>query len=81
MSFKEFIIANDRADLIDTFKEWPTDREIPKLYTALMEELLYQPKKGLKLSRKNIAENFCEATATFNIPLYLEWNIDSYIKA
>ena len=40
MSFKEFIIANDRADLIDTFKEWPTDREIPKLYTAPMEELL-----------------------------------------
>lgn len=40
----------------------------------------YQPKKGLKLSRKNIAENLCEATLTFNIPLYLEWNIDSYIK-
>lgn len=34
------IYANDRADLIDTFKEWPTDREIPKLYTAPMEELL-----------------------------------------
>ena len=34
---------------------------------------------GLKLSRKNIAENLCEATTTFNIPLYLEWNIDSYI--
>ncbi|MBO6282755.1 MAG: DUF4143 domain-containing protein, partial [Pseudobutyrivibrio sp.] len=41
----------------------------------------YQPKKGLKLSRKNIAENLCEVTTTFNIPLYLEWNIDSYIKA
>lgn len=41
----------------------------------------YQPKKGLKLSRKNIAENLCETTTTFNIPLYLEWNIDSYIKA
>ena len=40
MSFKEFVIANDRADLIDTFKGWPTDREIPKLYTAPMEELL-----------------------------------------
>ncbi len=40
MSFKEFIIANDRADLIDTFKEWPTDREIPKLYSGPMEELL-----------------------------------------
>ena len=40
----------------------------------------YQPKKGLKLSRKNIAENLCESTTTYNIPLYLEWNIDSYIK-
>ena len=40
MSFKEFIIANDRADLIDTFKEWSTDREIPKLYDAPMAELL-----------------------------------------
>lgn len=40
MSFKEFIIANGRSDLIDTFKEWPTDREIPKLYMAPMKELL-----------------------------------------
>ena len=40
MSFKEFIIANGRADLIDIFKEWPIDREIPKLYTVPMEELL-----------------------------------------
>lgn len=40
----------------------------------------YQPKKGLKLSRKNIAENLCESTTTYSIPLYLEWNIDSYIK-
>lgn len=40
MSFKEFLIANDRADLIETFKEWQVDREIPKLYTAPMEELL-----------------------------------------
>lgn len=39
----------------------------------------YQPKKGLKLSRKNIAENLCESTVTYNIPLYLEWNIDNYI--
>jgi len=36
---------------------------------------------GLKLSRKNIAENLCEVTTTYNIPLYLEWNIDKYIKS
>ena len=40
----------------------------------------YHSKKGLKLSRKNIAENLCESTVTYNIPLYLEWNIDRYIK-
>ncbi len=39
----------------------------------------YNPKKGLKLSRKNIAENLCESTVTYNIPLYLGWNIDHYI--
>lgn len=39
----------------------------------------YHPKEGLKLSRKNIAENLCESTVTYNIPLYLAWNIDSYI--
>ena len=39
----------------------------------------YHPKKGLKLSKKNIAENLCESTITYNIPLYLEWNIDSFI--
>ncbi len=40
----------------------------------------YHPRKGLKLSRKNIAKNLCEATVTYNIPLYLEWNIDRYAK-
>ena len=39
----------------------------------------YHPREGLKLSRKNIAENLCESTVTYNIPLYLAWNIDSYI--
>lgn len=40
----------------------------------------YHPKKGLKLSRKNIAENLCEATVTYNIPLYLGWNVDRYLR-
>ena len=39
MSFKEFIIANDREDLIETFSEWPTDREIPPIYSKPMEDL------------------------------------------
>ena len=38
----------------------------------------YQPSKGLKLSRKNIAANLCESTITYSIPLYLSWNIDWY---
>jgi predicted AAA+ superfamily ATPase len=41
----------------------------------------YQPKKGVKLSRKNIAQNLCESTETYNIPLYLEWNIEAYIRS
>jgi predicted AAA+ superfamily ATPase len=40
----------------------------------------YQPKKGLKLSQKNIAENLCVSTMTYNIPLYLVWNVDHYIR-
>ena len=40
MSFKEFVIANDRMDLIEVFDEWPTDRETPKIYKEPMEELL-----------------------------------------
>lgn len=40
MSFREFVIANGRDDLIDIFGEWPTDREIPKLYSVPLEKLL-----------------------------------------
>lgn len=40
MSFKEFVIANGREELIEVFGEWPTDREIPKLYSVPMEKLL-----------------------------------------
>ena len=39
----------------------------------------YKPEIGFKLSLKNIAENLCVDTKTFNIPLYLCWNIDFYI--
>ncbi|MBO7514326.1 MAG: ATP-binding protein [Lachnospiraceae bacterium] len=40
MSFKEFVLANGRGDLIDVFNQWPTDREIPALYSVPMERLL-----------------------------------------
>lgn len=40
MSFKEFVIANDRSDLIEIFNEWPVDREIPELYSTPMRKLL-----------------------------------------
>ena len=39
----------------------------------------YEPDKGIKLSQKNIAENQCEKTITYSIPLYLAWNIDFYV--
>ncbi|MBO5598855.1 MAG: ATP-binding protein [Oribacterium sp.] len=40
MSFKEFVIANDRRDLIEVFENWPTDRIIPELYSVPMTKLL-----------------------------------------
>ena len=39
----------------------------------------YSPKAGVKLSAKNIAQNFCEDTFTYSIPLYLGWDIDRYV--
>ena len=38
----------------------------------------YVPATGFKLSQKNIAVNICEATNTYNLPLYLTWNIERY---
>ncbi len=40
----------------------------------------YYPKVGVKLSEKNIAQNLCIKTMTYNIPLYLAWNIDQYCE-
>ena len=40
MSFKEFVLANGREDLIEVFRDWPTDRSIPDLYKIPMEKLL-----------------------------------------
>lgn len=40
----------------------------------------YQPKKGVKLSEKNIAKNVCESTVSYSIPLYLAWNEDYFLS-
>lgn len=40
MNFKEFVIANGRENLIETFLEWPLDREIPGLYSEPMKQLM-----------------------------------------
>lgn len=40
MSFREFVIASGRSDLIDMFKKWPVDRPVPELYQTPMSELL-----------------------------------------
>lgn len=40
MSFKEFVIANGREDLIEIFKDWPSDRPVPDLYSVPMKSLL-----------------------------------------
>jgi len=40
MSFREFVIAKGRDDLIRVFENWPADREIPDLYSVPMKKLL-----------------------------------------
>lgn len=40
MSFKEFVIANGRTDLIEVFSKWAIDRPIPELYSGPMKKLL-----------------------------------------
>lgn len=40
MSFREFIIASGREDLVKVFENWKVDREIPELYSAPMSRLL-----------------------------------------
>ena len=40
MSFREFVIACGEERLLNLLKDWPTDREIPELYTVPMKKLL-----------------------------------------
>ncbi len=40
MSFKEFILANGREDLVEILGKWQSGRSIPELYSVPMEKLL-----------------------------------------
>lgn len=40
MSFKEFVCANGREDLISVLSTWPIERPIPELYATPMQKLL-----------------------------------------
>lgn len=40
MSFKEFVIANERSDLLDVFSTWKDDRPVPELYDTPIKKLL-----------------------------------------
>ena len=40
MSFKEFVIANDRKDLIEILEAWPVNRPVTDLYAIPMKNLL-----------------------------------------
>ena len=40
MSFKEFVIASGREDLIEILQDWPVDRMIPDLYSVPMKKML-----------------------------------------
>lgn len=42
-----------------------------KSYTQFCKKIA--PPIGCKLSLKNVADNMCEETLTYNIPLYLVW--------
>lgn len=40
MSFKEFVIASGRKNLIEILGNWPTDRAVPDLYAVPMKKML-----------------------------------------
>ena len=40
MSFKEFVLANGREDLIETFSDWSMDRPIPEIYSTPMQNMM-----------------------------------------
>ena len=40
LNFKEFVKASGSEDLLRVLEQWPTDREIPEIYTIPFEKLL-----------------------------------------
>ena len=68
-------IYEDRSSVIPVEVK-AADNTQAKSYKQFCKK--YQPKFGLKLSEKNLAENMCEETRTLSLPLYLAWNIDNY---
>ena len=71
----DFIYEND-MDIVPVEVK-AADNTQAKSYKQFCKK--YEPHSGIKLSQKNIAENLCEKTVTYSIPLYLAWNIDFYI--
>ena len=52
------------------------DNTQAKSYKLFCEK--YKPRVGFKLSQKNIAENLLGETRTYNVPLYLAWDIQRF---
>lgn len=49
-----------------------------KSFTAFCKK--YKPDKGIKASLKNIGVNKCDDTTAVNLPLYLLWNMNFFLK-
>ena len=54
------------------------DNTQAKSYKLFCEK--YKPRTGFKLSQKNIAVNTLIETRTYSVPLYLCWNLNSFVK-
>ena len=66
----------DGADSVVPVEVKAADNTQAKSYRIFCKR--YSPQTGFKISRKNIAENFCENTRTINLPMYMTWNIKRY---
>lgn len=54
------------------------DNTQAKSYKLFCEK--YKPRTGFKLSQKYIAVNTLIETRTYSVPLYLCWNLNSFVK-
>ena len=68
-------------DILTNLMQWKDGpRRKPLVFTGVRQFCkTYKPAYGFKLSKKNIGVNKCEETKTISLPLYLCWNIDSYV--